>query len=300
MRTQRALTLIEILVGLVILGLIISAVTTALYGGFFMLKQAEFKSRTMSIATAKMQEALTKTFDGLGQDFEEGEWNFSEVDNTPGVFSWNVTVEEKTIGSASIAGQKEIPYKDVIVNCSYAERNLTDLSRAGERKTVSLRNVVPYPQIHTMYVRSTNDVKIPSGSFTSMLEKDITFQYRTAKDVTVYYYFAATPNKDDVQQAMSSSTSESAKKFLNSDTVNTRLVFDGDPRGDHMLAKAPILSQPFQSNGMIFYNVTANEQHKVNIQAMLELENEKSTGRVNMREAEVIIIANENSTAALR
>jgi len=126
-----------------------------------MLKQAEHKSRAMSITHVKLQEYLAKSFDALvgGQKISGDEGNISNAfvetqDNT--YFNWTVFID-----SANMTGGNRIPYKNVTVETKYTEVN--PQGKEVNSRTIRLSNIVPYPLIHILSKKS-KDI-LPEGRY---------------------------------------------------------------------------------------------------------------------------------------
>lgn len=301
----RGATLIEILVALIVISVIIAAVGASFHTGLFLLKQAEYKSRAISVATAKMQETLARTYE-TAYGSAAGDWDFDDPDAAVRYF-WNVSITNETLG--------QIPYRAVRVNCSYTERQFQDPSKAGGNKTVSLSNIIPYPYIHSTYSHkefggtSGNVYPDPAplhnegsaDTYKTILTYNkvasaapLTFQYETPKDVVVFYYIVSEP----------ADTASLEQQFMPADTIDTRCVFDGVPITNRMVTRAPILTQPFQSNYLTIPNVAAHRTHTVDIQWQRTMVNDpisgysrkKAPNNVRLREFNIVTIAYENAT----
>jgi len=132
-------TLLEVLVSLVLIGVGIYFSTRIFVTGKYFIKETENKSRAMEVANQKMNEYLTKSYEGL----VAGTYNGTD---TTGLFNWQVKVAAQVINHNAASGKvNDIPYKEIAVVCSYSEQKAN-----GEtiNKVVRLVNLVPYPYMH--------------------------------------------------------------------------------------------------------------------------------------------------------
>ena len=81
MKRKNSFTLLEIIISIVIIGIGLTTIIVVFMGGRFMLKQAENKSRAVSVATQKLEEYLTKSFAGLG-GLTQTTLTYSDVDTS--------------------------------------------------------------------------------------------------------------------------------------------------------------------------------------------------------------------------
>lgn len=290
-RLRRGLTLLEVLIALVLIGLIVSALNAALYGGLYLLKQAEYKSRAMSVASAVMQGYLTKTFESpsLVSTAAPQAWVFGDSADSPVDFRWSARVEESTMGSAAI------PYKNVTVNCSYHE--LTTSRAEGQEKEIRLTNVIVYPLIHALSVQKgfgpkavpPADYPLAENSYknitaaSSVLEVD----FRVPKDLLIYYNLAVKGqgtlvNKDPDKLL--------AGEFNPTATVYTRCLLDNAAYG--VETRTPVWTQPFINNVLLIPSVPKG-RHFLQLQWYKDSE---AKGQVQLREFEIMVLAYENAT----
>ncbi|MDD5774314.1 MAG: prepilin-type N-terminal cleavage/methylation domain-containing protein [Candidatus Omnitrophica bacterium] len=269
MKNSKGLSLIEILVVLVITGLIAACVSAAVIGGYYMLKQAEHKSRAMSITHVKLQEYLAKSFDSLGpnQTISGDEGNISQAfvqsqDNT--FFNWTVRIVNDTIGVIN-----KVPYKNVTVETEYTEVN--PQGKEVSSRTIRLSNLVPYPLIHIQstrdtfgitefdryraprtdvpYERITTPGQYNWGSILGATLNILDFNYAVPKDLIIMYNLAICYDTDHSPGP--------------TQTVLTRCKIDGG-QTEGIITRTPIRSQVFINNILQVENVPAGK-HSIQI-----------------------------------
>lgn len=292
MKDKKGLSLIEILVALIVVGIIAASVSAAVIGGYMMLKQAEHKSRAMSIAHVKLQEFLSKGYSNLTPGYYNGtEDDISTIfkdtaDNT--YFKWEVTVTQD-----KMPGAIKVPYKNIEVCSQYFEKNTK--GQVVDSKVVRLINVVPYPLIHVAaaqakffgvnqkkhkaptaagkYASGWSDAMYKWGNITSPANHVLGFNYPVGKDLVLMYNLAITYDTDNSPAP--------------GDTVFTRCLLDGThPHG--IITRTPIQSQIFINNIVEIPNVPAGN-HTIS----LEWSKENST-EVYLREYDISILAVEH------
>ncbi|HOU36124.1 MAG TPA: type II secretion system protein [Candidatus Omnitrophota bacterium] len=292
MKNAKGLSLIEILVVLIITGLIAACVSAAVIGGYYMLKQAEHKSRAMSITHVKLQEYLSHSFDNLQPGQESGnESNISNAfvetqDNT--YFNWTVFIDQdKTMGA------NRVPYKNVTVETKYSE--VDPQGKAVNTRTIRLSNVVPYPLIHILSRKS--QAPFPDGKYEAprtdlryypgMKEEEynwagildgakvLDFNYAVPKDLIIMYNLAISYDTDHPPDP--------------DETVMTRCRIDnGGTEG--IITRTPIRSQVFINNILQVGNVGAGP-HTVHIEWCHESDN--AGVKVWLRAYDVTVVAVE-------
>jgi prepilin-type N-terminal cleavage/methylation domain-containing protein len=287
MRNRKGLSLIEILVVLIITGILAACVSASVIGGYYMLKQAEHKSRAMSITHVKLQEYLARSYDNLTPDSYSGtESNISDAfyrtrDNT--YFNWTVNVTQ--------GDESGIPYKNVTVETLYTEVNTKGVPVSA--KTIRLSNLIPYPLIHIQANRKDDPVSDPAPHTNGVYKSTwaladyrwgnitrepsvLSFNYSVAKDVIVMYnlainYNTTKPSPDPTH------------------TVFTRCVLnDNITQTQGIVTRTPILTQIFINNILQVNNVPRGP-HSLQIQWAQE-----NATDVYLRAYDVTIIAFEH------
>jgi prepilin-type N-terminal cleavage/methylation domain-containing protein len=295
MKNKKGLSLIEILVALIIIGIIAACVSAAIISGYSMLKKAEHKSRAMSITHVKLQQYMAKSFDELVENESGDDANISSQfkdtqDNT--FFNWTVNVQEGFEGNP-----RQVPYKNITVETLYTERD----PRGGvvSSRTVRLANLVTYPLVHILsrgekfaigdktreapktrigYQDGMTDfqynwTKVTNSTGSTGLLK---FDYRVRKDVVVMYNLAIFYDTNN--------------KPLTNETVYTRCVLDGNPNIPHgIITRTPIMTQVFINNILELENVTRGN-HTLNV----EWAHDSATTRVWLRAYDVTVLAVES------
>jgi prepilin-type N-terminal cleavage/methylation domain-containing protein len=283
MKTPKGLSLIEILVVLVITGVIAACVSASVIGGYYMLKQAEHKSRAMSISHVMLQEFLAMSYETLDKyvDIPQygNESNISQAfertrDNT--YFNWTVNVKQGEAG-----GINNVPYKNITVETLYTEVNTK--GEEVSKKTIRLANLVPYPLIHIKanrqnFFEPADETKYEAqhtwGDITPHASVEVLeFNYPVPKDVIVMYNLAI--------------TYDTAHPPTPIETVYTRCNIDnGAAQG--IITRTPISTQIFINNILEIDNVAAGP-HTIHIQWYQE----STVTKVWLRAYDVTIIALE-------
>jgi len=243
-----------------------------------MLKQAENKSRATSVAAQKLEEYLTKSFEGLG-GLTQLTQVFNDVDtgggggDVPVAWRVDISTEWETNTSLNI----RIPYKLIQATASYNEENP---SGAAQRRTVRMTNIVPYPYMHTQTLKiepsSSSGPTIPAGSsYVPINGLSLNFNYPVKKDVMVIY---------NISIHIDNSTG-----IQSSDTIYTACFLDGgiNPQGTE--TRTPISMQPFISNIVALEDVSADRNHTIQIGWMKDT----NSGTIRLKEANLVIISTE-------
>lgn len=265
----------EILVSIVIMAIGLSTVIVVFMGGRFILKQAENKSRAISVAAQKVEEHLTKSFAGLG-GLSTLDFNSSGVDVGSGQqlpIDWRVDISTEWESNRSLG--IKIPYKVIQVNASYNE----EVSAGNmQRKVVMLRNIVPYPYMHTQVVKiepSSSAPEVREGRYQAINGLSLDFDFPVNKDVMVIYNIAIRVEDDSGIEPI--------------DTIYTACFLGNNSKPQGTETRTPIGIQPFISNILAIDNVKPNERHTLEIR----WRKDTSQGRITLKEANLIIIATE-------
>jgi len=314
MKHVKGLTLVEILVSLIIVGLIAAAVSAALLGGYYMLKQAEHKSRAMSITNVMLQGYLAKSYENLDENKPAPsgtEEDISDIFNTTQdntEFNWVVNISKHHTG-----GPIAIPYKNIEVITAFSEKNTQGVK--SSQKEVRLANMVPYPVIHAGTTRSAeiyrdNTYVAPvtrydNQDYSNWTDSDYNwknitnalfvqkFNYEVPKDLFVMYNIAI--------------SYDTKKMPLASHTVYTRCLLDGMPPWNETLhayepsygviTRTPIKSQIFINNIFQIRNVTnTGKDHTIQIEWAKD--KSASIGNetiVSLREYDITVLAVEHT-----
>ena len=292
MKNKKGLSLIEILVALIIIGIIAACVSAAIISGYSMLKKAEHKSRAMSITNVKLQEYLAKSFDELGDPDSGDDVNISKQfedtqDNT--FFNWTVNVTEGT------EGVMNIPYKNITVETLYTERD--PKNQIVSSRTIRLSNIATYPLVHilsngakfsganaTLYKAPVTNVHYDDVGFKYAWQNITTksgildFNYRVPKDMIVMYNLAI--------------SYDTTRSLEPSETAITRCILDGDSSKQYgIITRTPVMTQVFINNILEIPNVPSGK-HTINVEWCQEALN----NTVWLRAYDVTVLAVENQT----
>jgi len=275
---KKSFTLIEIVVSLVIMGIGLTAVTVTFFGGRFILKQAENKSRAISVATVKMEEHLAKTFSGLGglekPVLVDIGTDAGSEDKIPVDWKVSISTQWETNSKLGI----KVPYKVIEVNTFYNEKSPNN---QVTRKNVKLVNIVPYPYMHTESLHfepETSGQSVPSGHFEAINSLSLSFNYPVAKDIMLIYNIAI--SIDD------------STNIKSTDTIYTACRLDGEHNFRGTQTRTPISMQPFISNVVPIDNVSADKNHTLSIEWMKETDI-PNAGIVRLKEANLMILSAE-------
>lgn len=185
-RYRRGFTLIEILVSVILIGIGLCAMTAGYVGGRFFLKQAENKSKAMSVASVRMEEYLAKSY----SDLSEGEYSGSDTFSDGMVVNWTVNVTQLWEGDNPATPEKEgVPYKYLTVISSYAERNMAEQI---DEKEARLANIKAYPYIHSVSRNYSPEDTIEAMAGPAQLIEglNLDIDYSVNKDLIVAYNIA--------------------------------------------------------------------------------------------------------------
>ncbi len=277
MKRKNSFTLLEIIISIVIIGIGLTTIIVVFMGGRFMLKQAENKSRAVSVATQKLEEYLTKSFAGLG-GLTQTTLTYSDVDTGAGgadiPVDWRVDVTTKWETNTSLG--IHIPYKLIEVTASYNEESPSSITL---RKSVKLTNIVPYPYMHTQVLKiepsAGSAPRVEAGPYKAVNGLSIRFDYPVNKDVLVIYNIAIHIDDDSGIQPI--------------DTIYTGCFLDGKTISEGTETRTPISMQPFISNVLALSGVNADTTHTIQI----KWRKDTVHGNIRLKEANLIIVSTE-------
>jgi hypothetical protein len=258
-------------------------------GGFYILKQAEHKSRAMSVAYLKLNQFLGVSYKDLKPDVYAGIEDFGQyADRMP--FSWYVDVTENSLEHPKQANLK-IPYKNINVTVSYNETGFSDSYVID--KTVNLKNIKAYSFIHSdsnTIQFDSDDSSAPEALYYDSSSAGIEYQdnhnimySQEAKALTLKY---EVPKNIMVIYNMAINAKETTD-VLPADAIRTRCFFDGKEQG--IETETPILSQPFISNTIVISNVEPSKSHSLEIR----WKKIQDRGKVFLRNLEISVLAYE-------
>ncbi len=257
-RSIRAVTLLELLVCLVLVSVVLAAISAALNGGFFLLKQSEHKARALSVASQQMTKYLAKAYSKIPDTGSEyGNETFG-VYSDGVTYLWNATFAAG-LQSGPTASSKKIPFKNITVVCSYNETDF--LGNPLYSRDVILKNVKVYPWIHSdsvTYKPTSKTVLAPyiaAPGFVEILHDPLVLNFDVPKTLVVTYSVAI--------------GLRTAAGIEAGDSINTRLKIadmSGNVRYEGVITQTPMLSQPFINNVVALPNIQANKNYIVNVE----------------------------------
>lgn len=301
MRQEKGFTLLEVLIGAVLIligagsmGITVTAVKRS-------LKESENRAQAMRVAARKIDEFLGKAYSEVQEESFNGEYDG---------FDYYYKVSLETASAAG--GSLRIPYKKAEAVASYT----ADKGSGGIHsiRNVRLSNIIAYPLVHLTAVKRGPDenAEVPwvsaekaepfsltgsgsdgiaavVGSSAGLLELS-GLQYNVDKTIEVTYTIAL--NVEDADTEIDSV-----------DTVFTECFLDGMPYG--LITRTPLLSQPSFSNKVVLPSVDVDRDttHTIHIRWYYNANENKATthgaGReytrasISLREAELSVLAVE-------
>ena len=268
---QKGFTLLEVMISALLIMVGLGALGVTVVAGKRFLRQAEYRSQAMSLASSKIEEFSARGYAVLNDTTRAGQ----EED----FYNWtaNVTTRNAT-------NTRNISYKDIEVVVSYPEE---DGSGGLDTKHIRLTNIVPYPRVHSKYENLTTDsvALVPEGNYTvsddyavvgntDKLSIDINYEVR--KDILVMYTIAVNVKDDQTE------------KLTSLDTIYSTCFLDGAQAGN-LTARTPIMIQPTFSH-MVKIDDVSSGPHPIDIRWLKDTE----AGTINLREAALSIIATES------
>ncbi|MDO8749108.1 MAG: type II secretion system protein [Candidatus Omnitrophota bacterium] len=267
---QKGFTLLEVMISALLIMVGLGALGVTVVAGKRFLRQAEYRSQAMSLASSKIEEYSARAYGVLNDTVvpitQEGSYNW-----TARVVTQNAT------------NTKTIPYKNITVVVSYPEE---DGSGGLDTKHIRLTNIVPYPKVHSKYKLTTDTTAfVPSSDpmdpddyavvgNTDKLSIDI--NYEVQKDILVMYTIAVNVNDGPLVNLTSL------------DTIYSTCFLDGAQVGN-LTARTPIITQPTFSH-MVKIDDVSSGPHPIDIRWLKDTE----AGTISLREAALSIIATES------
>lgn len=276
----KGFTLLEVLISalLIMVGVGSLGVTAVSVRRF--LKDADDKSRAMSLASTKMEEFLVKGYSSLPET--------SSTSGQEDSLSWKVNITTETARGTRTINPYNIPYRKAEVIVSYT-------ADKGSEKNIRLTNIVPYPTVHSASVKlgvgsdatvpwgfSREAVVGPDNSGVSLILENI--QYPVTTDIEAIYTVSV--NVDDPDG-----------EIQPTDTVYTACFFDGAQTGT--VTGTPLRSQPSFSNMVVKEDVKKDTPHTIEIRWYYNKEKtnkidlEYSSAEISLREAILTVVATE-------
>ncbi|MEK6563928.1 MAG: hypothetical protein AABZ65_02735 [Candidatus Omnitrophota bacterium] len=185
-------TFLEVMISALLIMIGLGAFGVTVVAGKRFLKQAEYRSQAMGLATSKMEEYSARGYAVLSGNQSGRE----------GFYNWTVSVVTRNTTNATI-----IPYRDMEVIVSYPEED----GRGGlDTKNIRLTNIVPYPTAHTASrAIPSSSAKVPFAiqnakfilpnyqTVGQLRLKNDELEFATTKDIAVSYSVAADIDSTD-------------------------------------------------------------------------------------------------------
>ncbi|MDD3295996.1 MAG: type II secretion system protein [Candidatus Omnitrophica bacterium] len=303
-------TLIEILVGVILIALGFAAIIGIFLSGRYFLQQAENKAKAISVASMKMEELLAQSFGSLealepistgifcygkdwGREYDEQNQCFADGGKP---FLWQVEVSERKEGEGLVSNP--VPYKYLEVDVSYSE----DIpGRNPTNKKVYLENIIPYPSIHIVfqdwgqmgvsspigttapYVNPTFPLPDPKTSGGLLVNFNLSQAnegaFKVVKNIEVTYNIAL--------------RIEDSTNIKATDTIVTAcyLCSEGSCNRLGIISRTPIVSQPLFNN--IVASNTVSLHAGQDYQLTIYWYKDTPEGTIKLRDGNIIITAYE-------
>lgn len=293
-------TLLEVMISALLIMVGLGALGVTVVAGKRFLKQAEYRSQAMSLASSKIEEYSARGYSVLNNTTES-----NQTDSIPS-YNWTVSVVTQNANKT-----KTIPYKNITVEVSYPEENG---SGGLDSKNIHLTNIVPYPTAHTTSMNITGgpgaEVPFANQTTTSISSNYETIigqggteltlegsqlEFATTQDVTVSYGVAvkSTDNSTEIEPI---DTIYSACFFSNGLTTSNITGVE---------TRTPIATQPSFNNVVVRKAMPPRSDNKIEIKWYYDRPTQNSTTKdfvyttgyanttIVLRKAELSILATE-------
>ena len=162
MDQEKGFTLLEVIVSALLIMVGLGALGVTVVAGKRFLRQAEFRSQAMGLASSKMEEYSQRGYDILNNFSLSGQEDLEDLED---FYNWTAIVVTKNVTNTTM------PYRDIEVVVSYQEE---DGNGGLDTKNIRLTNIVPYPFSHTAAKNILNsagdEVPFANQTDTSILE----------------------------------------------------------------------------------------------------------------------------------
>ncbi len=273
-KPKKAFSLIEILVTAIIIGIGVAFVATSYITGKYLVKRAENEATAMSIAFARKESLLAKSYTTL----LDGGYPTS---GTEGIFIWQT---QTTLMSEPRPGLPQgIPFIEVVSEVTYSEQGVTSAQTAYSKK-VTLKNIVPYPFVHIEESLINGNCSASGctviGPPYASVEGDpghnlqINVHYPVDKDIVIVYGIAI-----DITDSTG---------IDGADTIYSRCFINGAAVG--VEARTPIFSQPLISSMTSSQSLpSSTNDHVIEVRWYKDTAN----GVISIKRANLAVIAYE-------
>lgn len=302
-RSMAGFTLLEVMISALLIMVGLGALGVTVVAGKRFLRQAEYRSQAMSLASSKIGEYSARGYSVL---------NDTTIPPTPygSYYNWTASVVTRNATN----GTRTIPYKDIEVVVSYQEE---DGSGGLDTKNIRLTNIVPYPTAHTALTNITDGMgdevpfAPPSGNsippnyqtigkslLPPLMLNGTQLQFEVTKDIAVSYGVTVATNSSDSEAEIDSlDTIYSACFYKNSTT--------GVMEKTGVETRTPIKTQTSFNNAVVIKDVPPRIDNQIEIRWYYDRPTwntttdafEYSAGYANtsitLRKAELSILATE-------
>ena len=292
-------TILEVMISALLIMVGLGALGVTVVAGKRFLRQAEYRSQAMSLASSKIEEFSARGYAVLNDTLVPvtGQEDF--------FYNWtaNVTTRNAT---------NTIPYKDIEVVVSYPEE---DGSGGLDTKNIRLTNIVPYPTAHTALMNITNSTgdevpfanqtttsisdnyeTIRNTTGTQLMLNGTQLEFKVPKDIAVSY--GVTVGID---------TSDNATEIEAIDTIHTACFFSNGltiANATGVETRTPIKTQLSFNNSVVVKNVSVRDDNKIEIRWYYDRPTTDSSGNyeytsgyantnITLIDAELSILATE-------
>ena len=291
-------TLLEVMISALLIMVGLGALGVTVVAGKRFLRQAEYRSQAMSLASSKMGEFSALSYSVL---------NDTTVSKRTGLYNWTASVVTQDANNT-----KTIPYKNITVEVSYQEE---DGSGGLDTKNIRLTNIVPYPTAHTALMNITNSTgdevpfanqtttsisdnyeTIRNTTGTQLMLNGTQLEFKVPKDIAVSY--GVTVGID---------TSDNATEIEAIDTIHTACFFSNGltiANATGVETRTPIKTQLSFNNSVVVKNVSVRDDNKIEIRWYYDRPTTDSSGNyeytsgyantnITLIDAELSILATE-------
>lgn len=302
MSEGKGFTLIEVLIGAVLIIVGVGSVGMCVVSMRRFLKEPEDKSRAILLASTKIEEYIAKGYSALRLS--------SDTSGSDDALNWEVKVNERTTAEGAL----DIPFEELEAVVSYT----ADQGSGGIRslKNVRMTNIVTYPEVHTESIDVTCSdengcPEVPpdrSEIPTDDPEKD---QYQVAKgdlidgerqNLSLEFNYAVTKDIKAAYTISIRADDEPLGSLESADTIYSTFFWENDDMVDNpSIARTPIISQPTFNNVQIIKGVLPGP-HTISVRWVKRTSYEpppslniNTGGKMWLIDANLSIIATENT-----
>lgn len=276
-------TLLEVMISALLIMVGLGALGVTVVAGKRFLKQAEYRSQALGLASNKMEELLARAYAFFPVDIQES--------NQTGSYNWNASVVTR-----NASGPRAIPYKDIVVVVSYPEE---DGGGVGlDTNNIRLTNIIPYPTAHTASKKiptDTIDDEVPFDDYETIGNATVRLEliraglkFAVPKDIVVSYSVGVGINSTDEGAEIAPIDTIYSACFYSNGTITDKLI--------GVETRTPIATQASFNNKVVLKNMSVSNDNKIEIKWRYD-RSTIATGYANtsiiLRNAELSILATE-------